>query len=351
VSGKNSERTEQPTAKRKREARLDGQLARSPELVAWAQVLAASFLIKASVGLGARSLSELAAQMEVTIAHPQADAALRLLGSAARCGALALAPLALGMAVVGLVGNLAQVGLAFSPRALRPKWHRVSPRKGLKRILSPQSGWEALKSLLKFAVLTAVAWPTLAHLTAAVTRSDRMPLGQLLWLVGATTLRLVRNTGLAGLALAAADYAFQRRRVKKATMMTRQEVKEEHRQSDGDPFMRSRIRQRQAEMSRNRMMAAVGKATVVVVNPTHIAVALRYTAGAGAPKVVAKGRGFVAARIREEAERHDVPVVRDVPLARTLHATGRLDREIPAELYEAVARLLAFVFSLRRRTA
>ena len=235
--------------------------------------------------------------------------------------------------------------------AIRPKWHRVSPRKGLKRILSPQSGWEALKSLLKFAVLTAVAWPTLAHLTAAVTRSDRMPLGQLLWLVGATTLRLVRNTGLAGLALAAADYAFQRRRVKKATMMTRQEVKEEHRQSDGDPFMRSRIRQRQAEMSRNRMMAAVGKATVVVVNPTHIAVALRYTAGAGAPKVVAKGRGFVAARIREEAERHDVPVVRDVPLARTLHATGRLDREIPAELYEAVARLLAFVFSLRRRTA
>jgi flagellar biosynthesis protein FlhB len=349
MSGR-QERTEQPTAKRKREARLDGQLARSPELVAWAQVLAASFLIRASVGLGGRSLAQLMDQIQTAVAHPQTDSALRLLGVAARGGALALAPLAGGMVVLGVAGNLAQVGLAFSPRALRPKWHRIDPAKGFKRILSPQSGWEALKSLLKFAVLTLVAWPTLSHLAKTLTGGP-VPVGQLLWLVGETTLRLVRNTGLAGLALAGADYAFQRRRVKKATMMTRQEVREEHRQSDGDPHMRSRIRQRQAEMSRNRMMAAVGKATVVVVNPTHIAVALRYASGAGAPRVVAKGRGFVAARIREEAERHGVPVVRDVPLARTLHATCRLDREIPAELYEAVARLLAFVFSLRKRTA
>jgi flagellar biosynthetic protein FlhB len=159
---------------------------------------------------------------------------------------------------------------------------------------------------------------------------------------------LIRSTALAGLALAAADYAFQRRRVKKGMMMTKQEVKEEYRQSEGDPMTRQRIRQRQVEMSRNRMMAAVAVSSVVVVNPTHIAVALEYSAELGAPRVVAKGQGHIAARIREEAEKHNVPIVRDVPLARTLHAACKLGQTIPADLYEAVARLLAFVFSMKR---
>jgi flagellar biosynthesis protein FlhB len=134
-------------------------------------------------------------------------------------------------------------------------------------------------------------------------------------------------------------------------MMTRQEVKDEFRQSEGDPFIKSRIRQRQMEVSRNRMMAAVAGADVVVVNPTHFAVALEYRAELGAPRVVAKGQGFVAQRIREEAEKNNVPIVRDVPLARTLHSACKLGQAIPADLYEAVARLLAFVFSLKRGVA
>jgi flagellar biosynthetic protein FlhB len=156
---------------------------------------------------------------------------------------------------------------------------------------------------------------------------------------------------VAGLALAAVDYAFQRRRVRKSVMMTKQEVKEEYRQSEGDPMTRQRIRQRQVEMSRNRMMAAVAVSSVVVVNPTHIAVALEYRPEWGAPRVVAKGQGFVAARIREEAEKHGVPIVRDVPLARTLHSACKLGQSIPPHLYEAVARLLAFVFNLKRGVA
>jgi flagellar biosynthesis protein FlhB len=143
--------------------------------------------------------------------------------------------------------------------------------------------------------------------------------------VGATaTLNLIRSTALAGLALAALDYGFQRRRVRKGVMMTRQQVRDEYRQSEGNPMTRSRIRQRQVDMSRNRMMAAVAVSSVVVVNPTHIAVALEYRAELGAPRVVAKGQGHIAARIREEAEKHNVPVVRDVPLARTLHAACKL---------------------------
>ncbi len=154
--------------------------------------------------------------------------------------------------------------------------------------------------------------------------------------------------GEAGLVLAALDYGFQRRRVRKSLMMTRQEVRDEYRQSEGDPMTRSRIRQRQVEMSRNRMMADVAISSVVVVNPTHIAVALEYRPELGAPRVVAKGQGHIAARIREEAEKHDVPVVRDVPLARTLPAACKVGPAIPADLYEAVARLLAFVFNLTR---
>jgi flagellar biosynthetic protein FlhB len=350
MSGR-EERTEQPTPKRRREARRKGQLARSPDLVLWVQLLAASFLLRFSSSMAGGALSGLVTELESAFAHPETDTALRLLSAGLRGGALALAPLAGGAVAIGVVGNLAQTGLAVSSAAMRPKWERISPAKGLRRLLSPHSAWEAMKTLLKLAVLAAVAWPAVSGVAASLAGGSRPAGGELLGVVGGAALDLMRNTALAGLVLAAVDYGLQRRRVRRATMMTRQEVKDEHRQSEGDPSMRSRIRQRQVEMSRNRMMAEVGRATMVVVNPTHIAVALRYTPEAGAPRVVAKGRGAVAARIREEAERHRVPVVRDVPLARTLHAACRLGQEIPADLYEAVARLLAFVFSLARRPA
>ena len=346
-----SDKTEQPTAKKKREARRDGNLARSTEVVAWSQMLAAGVLLPASYSLGTRSLRQVMHQVAILVSRPDPDAALHLLGTAVTGGLLATAPLALGMVVIGLVGNFAQTGFAFSGKALRPKFDRISPKKGLKRMLSPHSAWEAVKAAVKVVVLTAVAWPGVSNLGAALATGGRVPSGEVLAAVGSATMGLIRSTALAGLALAVLDYAFQRRRVKKGMMMSKQEVKDEYRQSEGDPMTRSRIRQRQTEMSRNRMMADVAIASVVVVNPTHIAVALEYSAERGAPRVVAKGQGFIAARIREEAEKHNVPIVRDVPLARTLHAACRLGQAIPADLYEAVARLLAFVFNLKRGVA
>lgn len=343
-----SDKTEQPTAKRKREARRDGNLARSTEVVVWAQMLAAAFLLPACLGLGMQSLRQVMDQVGVLVTQPDADAAVGLMSTGVMRGLLAIAPLALGMVAIGLIGNFAQTGLAFSGKALRPQFSRVSPAKGLKRLVSPHSAWEAVKAALKLVVLTAVAWPGVAHLGAALGGGTRMASGHVLGVAASATLNLIRSTALAGLVLAALDYGFQRRRVRKSLMMTRQEVRDEYRQSEGDPMTRSRIRQRQVEMSRNRMMAAVAVSSVVVVNPTHIAVALEYRPELGAPRVVAKGQGFVAARIREEAEKHNVPVVRDVPLARTLHAACKLGQAIPADLYEAVARLLAFVFNLKR---
>ena len=346
-----SDKTEQPTAKRKREARRDGNLARSSEVVTWAQMLAAGVLLPASFSLGTRALRQVMTQVGAAVSRPDTDSAVRLLGSALQGGLLALAPLALGMVAIGLVGNFAQTGFAISGKPLKPKFDRISPKKGLKRLLSPHSAWEAAKAALKLLVLTAVAWPGVSHLGAALATGGQVPSGQVLSEVASSTMGLIRSTALAGLALAAVDYGFQRRRVRKGMMMSKQEVKEEYRQSEGDPMTRQRIRQRQVEMSRNRMMAAVAVSSVVVVNPTHYAIALQYSAELGAPRVVAKGQGFIAARIREEAEKHNVPVVRDVPLARTLHAACKLGQPIPADLYEAVARLLAFVFSLKRGVA
>jgi flagellar biosynthetic protein FlhB len=343
-----SDKTEQPTAKRKREARRDGNLARSTEVVVWAQMLAAAFLLPACLGLGMESLRQVMHQVGALVSRPDSDAAVRLMGAGVTGGLLAIAPLALGMVAIGLIANFAQTGLAFSGKALRPQFSRVSPAKGLKRLLSPHSAWEAAKAALKLVVLTAVAWPGVAHIGAALGGGSRMASGHVVSVVASATLNLIRSTALAGLVLAALDYGFQRRRVRKSVMMTRQEVRDEYRQSEGDPMTRSRIRQRQVEMSRNRMMADVAVSSVVVVNPTHIAVALEYRPELGAPRVVAKGQGHIAARIREEAEKHNVPVVRDVPLARTLHSACKLGQAIPADLYEAVASLLAFVFNLKR---
>src|SRR5581483_3906287 len=258
-----SDKTEQPTAKRKRDARRDGNLARSPEVVAWAQMLAAGVLLPASFSLGRSSLRSVMNQVGIAVARPDADVAFRLLGSALKGGLLALAPLALGMVAIGLVGNFAQTGLAFSGKALRPKFDRISPKKGLKRLFSPHSAWEAGKAVVKLLVLTAVAWPGVAHLGSALATGGQVPAGEVLSEVASATMSLLRTVAVAGLSLAALDYAFQRRRVRKSLMMTKQEVKDEYRQSEGDPMTRQRIRQRQVEMSRNRMMAAVAVSSVV----------------------------------------------------------------------------------------
>jgi flagellar biosynthetic protein FlhB len=162
-------------------------------------------------------------------------------------------------------------------------------------------------------------------------------------------ITLVRVAALVGLAVAGLDYLMERRRVEKGMRMSRDEIKREHRQSEGDPHQKGALRGRQREISRNRMMADVATADVVLVNPTHVAVALRYESGSGAPRVVAKGAGVIAARIREEAEKHRRPMVADVPLARTLYAACEVGQEIPVDLYDAVAKVLAFIMALRTR--
>lgn len=342
-----SDRTEKPTPKRRREARREGRIARTPDVAAWLGVLAASYVVPLAGGIAGRRIRELLehASRAATTAEP--SAATAILAEGLRTTAVAIAPVCLGVMVVGVGANLAQVGFAPSTKVLRPKLERVNPLAGVRRLLQPSSLWEAAKSCVKLALLAVLGYRSVAGIVPRLVGGGAMPLDAIVAIVAGEAIALARRVAVLGLALAAADYGFQRRRVAKGMAMTKQEVKDEHRQSEGDPQLRGAIRSRQLAMSRNRMMAAVADADVVVVNPVHVAVALRYVPSKGAPRVVAKGAGAIAARIREEAERHRVPMVEDIPLARTLHRACELGDEVPPELYDAVARLLAFIFAVR----
>ena len=343
------QKTEAPTPKRKKEAREKGQIARSPDLSAWAGLLIATFLMRSAAARGLETMNWLGGQMQEVIARPDPATAMQLLATTTWRFGIVVMPLLVGLLVVGLVGGYAQVGFAPTVKQLKPKWERINPFKGLKRLASPMSVWEGVKSALKVAAIGLAAYPPLQATAQALAGADRPPIESVALIVGSGMITIMRNAALAGLVIAAVDYGLQRRKTNKGMKMSKQEIREEHKQQEGDPQLKGAIRERQMRMSRNRMMADVGNADAIIVNPTHIAVAIKYDPANGAPRVVAKGAGNVATRIREEAERHGVPMVRDVPLARTLHKVCEIGEEVPLEMYEAVARLLAFVYALRSR--
>jgi flagellar biosynthetic protein FlhB len=341
------DKTEAPTAKRKRDARKKGQIARSQELVIWAQMFAVVVLLPATLVRTASAFRDLTARMGHLIELPDQDKALSLFSSGLLQVMLGTMPLAVALAGVGLVGHLVQVGLPVGMHGLKPKMERINPFKGFKRLFSKQAGWESAKVLTRTTILTGVAMPPVQDIGPRIAAMGDPGLDEILGVVAQTAATMLRNTALAGMLLAVVDYAFQKRRVMGMLRMSKQDVKDENRLSEGDPHLKAAIRGKQMEMSRNRMMSEVATASAVIVNPTHVAVAIRYVPGGPAPVVVAKGRGAIALRIREEAERNGVPIMRDIPLARALHGACALGQEIPVELYEAVARVLAVVMALR----
>ncbi len=342
-----SQKTEKPTPKRKKEAHEKGQIARTPELATWLGMLVLSQTIKSTVEHGAKTFTGMLQGMALVIAKPDQGSASRYAAKSALQGAELIAPLMLVLMGVTIVVWLGQVGLKPSLKRLKPDFSRLNAAKGLKRLVSPQSYWEVAKSILKVAVLTAVVWPAIAHASNVFASGTANSLNEVASVTALTALSVLRNVSVAALMIAVADYIVQKRRVNKEIAMTKQEVKEEYKRNEGNPEMRRAIRQRQAAIGRNRMIGLVSQADVVVVNPTHYSVALKYEATKGAPQVVAKGAGVMAARIRREAEAHGVPIVHEPVLTRALYRVCEIGTLIPAELYEGVAHLLAFVFSLR----
>ncbi len=341
-----SQRTEQPTPRRRKKAREQGQAPRSPDVPAAAGLvgfllyayLAGPAWLERFLAFMRESLTAPAAAMHAspgTLAWPQVAAAFGLL----------LPPLG-ALAAAGLAGNLLQGPPPFSLYPLKPDPQRLHPAKNLRRVVSLRQGVELLKGTSKMVLFGAVAghaaWEVLRASGGAPPAGPRAALAILVRL----TATILWRVALVAVAVAALDVLFRRYDFVRNLRMTKREVKEEHRETEGDPLVRGRIRQRQTVLARSRMMREVARATVVVTNPTHLAVALRYEPRElPAPVLVAKGRGRLARRIREIAEAHGVPVLYDPPLARVLYRSVRLGMPIPPALYRAVAEILAVVFS------
>jgi flagellar biosynthetic protein FlhB len=343
------EKTEQPTQQRLKKAKREGEIGRSPDIGAWFGMLAASIILPRALGTALSHARDLMNEVPAVIADPAPDAAFRMLREALFAGGWAVLPLAGTLMAVGIAAAGAQGGIRVATKLFIPKFSRLNPLPGIKRMFGPQALWEAIKALVKTAVLAGVLYSTTKDAVPVLMTAGELPLSSLLAVVKDATIGLIRAAAVAGIVMAAADYFVVRRRTKKQLRMTKEEVKQENKNAEGDPLVKAQIRSRQMAMARNRQMADVPTADVVLVNPTHVAVALRYEPAKGAPRVIAKGQGPIATKIRELAAEHRVPMVQDVPLARALHAGCDVGAEIPAEFYGAVAKVLAFVMSLKAR--
>ncbi|MDQ4504128.1 EscU/YscU/HrcU family type III secretion system export apparatus switch protein [Sinomonas sp. ASV322] len=343
------ERTERATEKRLREVRSKGQLSRSQDLTAWLAVGAGALMLPSTIAAASNAGAAQLFRVRSVVASPDPGTAMTALGDGFGSLAGTVGPLAAVVFLTVLVGAAAQGGV--HARRFAPSFEHFNPVAGFKRMFGVQALWGGAKALAKTAVVGLVLWGVAQGLMPVLLSAGALPLAGVLAAANDGAASLIRFAVAAGLVLAGADVFVVLRRNRAKTRMTKRELKDESKSSDGDPLIRAQRRSRQLAMSRNRMIAAIAGADVVLVNPTHVAVALAYEPGKSAPRIVAKGAGVVAARIREEAEAKRVPMVQDVPLARALHAACELGQEIPVEFYTAVAGVLAFVMALKARGA
>jgi flagellar biosynthetic protein FlhB len=345
-----NERTEDPTQKKLDDALQRGDVAKSQEVNTWFIIAGATLILLAFSGQMSGGL-ETSLRGLLANAHDIPVDGRGLLQLTGRLGidvlsAIAIPFLLLALAAVG--GNIIQHRLVWSAEAIKPKLSKISPLAGLGRQFSKQALANFAKGLIKLvligAVMTMMLWPERRRLDGLVTIDPAaiLPLTRTLALS-------VLGTVVAILAIiAAGDYLFQYRQWYERQKMSLREMKEEFKQTEGDPMVKGRIRQMRLAKMRKRMIAQVPKASVIITNPTHFAVALQYERGMNAPVCLAKGIDAVALKIREVAGRNNVPIVENPPLARALHATVEIDQEIPVEHYKAVAEVIGYVMRLRR---
>ncbi len=346
------ERTEQATPHRRREARRRGQVARSPEVNSVAMLGAGLLVLLAAMP----SLLQGAGELVATFLRAAGDGAglEARLGDAGRTALLAFArilgPVVAGTVAMALASNVAQVGFLAAPSVLEPSFDKINPVEGFKRIFGKRALFELVKGLLKLGLVAVVAWATYRGRVGDLIDLMFAPPGAMvpgaMRVAAAFALR-----ALVALAVVAAfDYAWQRWEFEKSIRMSLQDIREELKEHEGDPQLKSRMKSIQQKLASQRMMEAVKDAALVITNPTHYAVALGYDEGHDpAPRVVARGVDEVARRIREIAREHGVPIVEKPALARMLYRECEVGQTIPATLFEAVAQVLAWVYALRRR--
>jgi flagellar biosynthetic protein FlhB len=346
----NDDKTEDPTQKRLDDAHGRGDVAKSQEVNTWFVIAGATLVLSTFSGsIGGGILMPLR-NLIANAGMLRADgAALLQLGNTLGIAVLAAIGVPLLMLMIAAIaGNMIQHRLVWSAESLSPKFSKVSPGAGFKRVFGKQAAANFAKGVFKLvalgAVMMAVLWPE-RHRLESFLRFDP---SAILGVTTSLTLQLLGAVVAMLAAVAIADYFFQYRQWFQRQKMSLQEIKDEFKQSEGDPHIKGKIRQLRQQRMKKRMMAAVPKASVVITNPTHYSIALSYDRGMSAPVCVAKGVDNIAFKIREIAKKHDIPIVENVPLARALYATVDVDDEIPVEHYHAVAEIIGYVMGLKR---
>lgn len=346
------ERTESPSSKRRSDFRKKGQVAQSREVQAAAMftLLLLFWIFFAPI------FWEQIREMTTVLWRDSGEYAittLSLMQLSYYIGAglaMALAPLFLVVLVVGFFATFLQIGWLFTTQPLMPDLSKLDPIKGMARFVSKRSLVEVIKSLLKVGLIGWVAYKTVKGEFDQALLLLQMPVEHTVLYLAKTAALVMAKVAAIMIVLAILDYAFVRWELEEKMKMTKQEQKEEMKETEGDPHIKSKIRSIQQQMARRRMMAAVPEADVVITNPTHIAVAIQYQAGKmDAPLVLAKGQELVAKKIREIAREHDIPLVENPPVARLLHSKVEVGQSIPEEMFKAVAEILAYVYSLKGR--
>ncbi len=346
-------KTEEATPRKLAEARKKGDVAKSPDVAAALSLAGAAAVVLMSGGWFATSMAE---QLLPFIAAPHTMIGGLETGAGVEIGAVALWAVAPFLGVVmlatilgGVGGNVAQSGLIFTAEKLKPDWSKVNPMAGFKRIFGPDGLVQFIKTLLKLIAVGVICWLVLKPHLRELENMAAMPPAMILPTARDLAVALMMSTIIFLAFTAGADILWQKFRFAERMKMSKEELKEDYKQSEGDPHVKAKLRQIRAQRSRQRMMQNVPTATVIVTNPTHYSVALRYEPGDAAPICVAKGVDALAMRIREVGREHNVPIVENVPLARALYAAVDIDETIPREHFEAAAKVIGFVLQKRKK--
>jgi flagellar biosynthetic protein FlhB len=345
------EKSEKPTPRRLEEARKKGQIAKSMDVNTSVVLFAGVLIIKMQATSMAAHLGAFTRQLYgefpkddftvTTLEHY----VLMLMWEFVQI----VGPTLLFLLIAGMLANYLQVGVLFTTEPLKPSLSKINPLSGFKRMFSARSVIETLKAIVKMTVVSVVVYKAIAARYQDLAGAVLMDQSTAALLIGKVAWEIAWRSTMVLLIFGLADYFYQRWEYERGLKMTKQEIKDEAKQSEGDPLVKGRIRRAMRDAARRRMMSAVPQATVVITNPTHFAVALKYDReGMAAPIVVAKGMDLIAQRIKQIAAENDVPLIENVPLARALHKQVELEETIPEELYAAVAEILVMVQKLNK---
>ncbi len=345
-----AERTEKATVKRREQARDRGQVARSTEVTSAVLLVFGITVLVAGSGHVTRVLGRNTIYLlsQAHVLEPGNSSALQeIVEGNLEVLLVALAPLLVAVLIAAVGANVMQVGFHVSSKAIAFRTEKLNPLTGMKRFFQKSTWFDMGKHLFKILAIGLLAWVTVKGLLEHLTGTPMLPLVAIVDVARNDFVTLMTKLLLFMVVLAIGDWIWQRRRHEENLKMTRQEVKKENKDIEGDPQIKARVRGLQFEMARRRMLADVPTADVVVTNPTHFAVALKYVPGSASPKVVAKGQDHVAVMIRKVARKARVPILENKPLARALHKEVEVGTPIPESLYQAVAEVLAYVYRLR----